>query len=342
MPGAPPALIPLVVDHLRAAGAGEPDPTPEAGAGPRAAGPRPARSAGARPRASDPSAALVVRAAIAASVQRLLAHDPVVRLDAGDVGVHQARVSTRRLRSDLQDLRARWSSRRGPTSLRADLSSWPTPSAGCATPTCSASASRQAAGELDRADAPHAMRLVRRLGRQRAAAQAELIELPRLRRVPHPARPPGRGRPVAPADRGGRRPGRQGAARAGRGAVAQAPPRRRAPRPRPRRRRAPRRPHPGQAGPLRRRGGRPALPAAAPTPTAIADLQGVLGDQHDAVVAEEWLRGAVTAGTSRQQAFVAGLLVAAERERRRRRAAGSGGQAWEAASAKKLTGWLRS
>ena len=62
---------------------------------------------------------------------------------------------------------------------------------------------------------------------------------------------------------------------------------------------------------------------------------------HDAVVAEEWLRGAVTAGTSRQQAFVAGLLVAAEREH----AAAERGRwrtAWEAASGKKLTGWLRS
>ena len=35
-------------------------------------------------------------------MQRLLAHDPVVRLDAGEVGVHQARVSIRRLRSDLK------------------------------------------------------------------------------------------------------------------------------------------------------------------------------------------------------------------------------------------------
>jgi inorganic triphosphatase YgiF len=101
VPGAPAALIPLVVEHLRAAGAGEPDTTPKLvrALGPRALSPPdpPVPSLG-----SDPSAALVVRAAIAASVQRLLAHDPVVRLDAGDMGVHQARVSTRRLRSDLK------------------------------------------------------------------------------------------------------------------------------------------------------------------------------------------------------------------------------------------------
>jgi CHAD domain-containing protein len=83
-----------------------------------------------------------------------------------------------------------------------------------------------------------------------------------------------------------------------------------------------------------------ALPAAAPHAAAIADLQGVLGDQHDAVVAEEWLRSAVAGGTSRQQAFVAGLLVAAEREvaaaeRERWR------PSWKAASGKKVSGWLR-
>ena len=83
-----------------------------------------------------------------------------------------------------------------------------------------------------------------------------------------------------------------------------------------------------------------ALPAAGPHAEAVADLQAVLGDQHDAVVAEEWLRAAVAGGTSRQQAFVAGLLVAAEREdaaaeRKRWR------PAWKAASRQKLTGWLR-
>ena len=43
--------------------------------------------------------------AIAASVRRLLLHDPVIRLDAGEEGVHQARVATRRLRSDLRTFR---------------------------------------------------------------------------------------------------------------------------------------------------------------------------------------------------------------------------------------------
>jgi CHAD domain-containing protein len=82
-----------------------------------------------------------------------------------------------------------------------------------------------------------------------------------------------------------------------------------------------------------------ALPAAGKHAAAIADLQGVLGDQHDAVVAERWLRDAVAEGTSRQQAFVAGLLVTAERkEAAAKRDAWRG--AWKAASAKKLVAWL--
>ena len=105
VPGAPAALIPLVVDHLRAAGAGEPDTTPKLvrALGPRALAPPdpPVPSLG-----KDPSAALVVRAAIAASVQRLLAHDPVVRLDAGETGVHQARVEHPPAAQRPQDVRA--------------------------------------------------------------------------------------------------------------------------------------------------------------------------------------------------------------------------------------------
>jgi CHAD domain-containing protein len=44
----------------------------------------------------------LVRAAIGASVHRLLANDPVIRIGEDPEGVHQARVATRRLRSDLR------------------------------------------------------------------------------------------------------------------------------------------------------------------------------------------------------------------------------------------------
>jgi CHAD domain-containing protein len=49
--------------------------------------------------------AQLVQAAIAASVHRLVAHDPGVRLGGDPEFVHQARVATRRLRSDLRTLR---------------------------------------------------------------------------------------------------------------------------------------------------------------------------------------------------------------------------------------------
>ena len=99
--GADAAVLDAVVAELRAAGAGAPDPTPKVARalGPRASQPpdvvpgRPGRKA---------SAAEVVRAAIANSVDRLFKHDPGVRLGDDPEDVHQARVATRRLRSDLR------------------------------------------------------------------------------------------------------------------------------------------------------------------------------------------------------------------------------------------------
>jgi len=51
---------------------------------------------------AEPTAADVIRAAIASSVQRLLLQLPQVHLDQDPEGVHQARVAIRRLRSDLR------------------------------------------------------------------------------------------------------------------------------------------------------------------------------------------------------------------------------------------------
>jgi CHAD domain-containing protein len=71
---------------------------------------------------------------------------------------------------------------------------------------------------------------------------------------------------------------------------------------------------------------------------ATADLQEVLGDHHDAVVGEDWLRQA--AGSARRDvALVAGLLIAAERAN----AAASRDawwSAWKALDRKKLRAWL--
>jgi CHAD domain-containing protein len=95
------AVLAAVVASLRAAGAGEPDPTPKIvrALGPRALEPPDVVVDPVTPRST---AAEVIRAAIAASVSRLLRHDPGVRLGDDPEDVHQARVATRRLRSDLR------------------------------------------------------------------------------------------------------------------------------------------------------------------------------------------------------------------------------------------------
>ena len=101
----PLGLLGALVDQLRLAGASEPDPTPKyirslgPNADPGAEVPVPALG-------PDPTCGDVVRRAIAASVVRLIEHDPVMRLDADPEGVHQARVATRRLRSDLGTFRS--------------------------------------------------------------------------------------------------------------------------------------------------------------------------------------------------------------------------------------------
>jgi CHAD domain-containing protein len=94
-------LLDQLLGRLRTAGAGDLDSTPEhtrilgsqAEAPPEVVVPT---------LASGATAGDVVRRAIAASVVRLVEHDPVVRLDLDPEGVHQARVATRRIRSDLR------------------------------------------------------------------------------------------------------------------------------------------------------------------------------------------------------------------------------------------------
>jgi CHAD domain-containing protein len=97
----PAAALDRVLDRLQAAGAGEPDPTPKYvhALGPLAMG-TPEVHVADLP--SGATAGDVVRQALAASVVRLLRHDAVIRLDVDPEGVHQARVATRRLRSDLR------------------------------------------------------------------------------------------------------------------------------------------------------------------------------------------------------------------------------------------------
>jgi CHAD domain-containing protein len=101
---APEALLGAIVSRLRDAGADAPDPTPKVV---RALGPVVSQP----PELVDvvlskePSAAEVLQRGIASSVRRLIEHDPVAREGTDPEGVHQARVATRRLRSDLRVFR---------------------------------------------------------------------------------------------------------------------------------------------------------------------------------------------------------------------------------------------
>lgn len=98
---APDELVPAVVARLREAGALPGDHRSKVA---RALGPR-ATSPGdldLPPLGDDPTVADVLQAGIARSVSLIVHHDAVVRAGIDPEGVHQARVGTRRLRSDLR------------------------------------------------------------------------------------------------------------------------------------------------------------------------------------------------------------------------------------------------
>ncbi len=96
-----PAVLDPLVNRLRTAGAGAPDPTPKHV---RALGPRalePPEIAPVRVLADSP-AREVIKSAFAEGVASLLRHDPLVRTSGDPEAVHQARVATRKLRSHLR------------------------------------------------------------------------------------------------------------------------------------------------------------------------------------------------------------------------------------------------
>ena len=101
---APGRLLPAVIERLREAGAGEPDNTPKVvrALGPRALEPLPGTVSAVR---SDSNMGEVVRASVGNALARVVAHDPGVRLGDDPEDIHQARVGTRRLRSDLRTFR---------------------------------------------------------------------------------------------------------------------------------------------------------------------------------------------------------------------------------------------
>jgi CHAD domain-containing protein len=334
---APPSLLDLVVERLRSAGAGAPDPVPKV-----------VRALGSQA-VSPPDVAVtdigggadvadMVKAAIAAGAARLIRHDPGVRLGDDPEDVHQARVATRRLRSDLRTfgrlLDAEWI-----TPLRDELKWLGAAFGGVRDTDVLDERLRRQAAQLPAADAKGVAALLRRLSLGRDEHRAEML-----------------------ADLEGDRYLRLLDALVAAAAAprllpeADAPAKEAAPE-------LVRRPwsHLEKAVEaladddsddalhqvrIRAKRCRYAAEAVAPVvgkqatrlATAVAQVQTVLGDWHDAVVAEEWLRAAVQGGNA-AKALAAGQLIAVERAEAAELRA-SWRPSWKKASSKKLREWL--
>ncbi|MGZ6995711.1 MAG: CYTH and CHAD domain-containing protein [Acidimicrobiia bacterium] len=306
---APVALADALVVRLQAAGAGAPDPTPKIvrALGMRALAPPDVQLPGALSPGSP--ARHIVHAAIAASVMRLLAHDPGVRLGDDPEQVHQARVATRRLRSDLRTFRSllvpEWDE-----SLREELK-WLGSELGAVRDTeVLLDLLRSKVALLSDADRHIGEHLLDRLVRQWEHERVELLNALRstryaqlLDRLVDAAREPAL-LPEADAP-----------------AIEVLPPLARKPW---RRLRAavealPEVPEDQQLHAVRIAAKRSRYAAEAVTPAlgkparrfarAVADLQDVLGNHQDAVVAAGWLRDAAARAERPEEAFVAGMLT---------------------------------
>lgn len=334
-------LLPLVVERLREAGAGAPDPTPKIA---RALGPRalaPPDVVVGVVRAEDPAGA-VVKAAIAAGTRRLVANDPGVRLGGDDEAVHQARVATRRLRSDLATFRPLLD-RGWVADVRAELG-WLAGELGAARDAdVLMERLRGHTEQLGGADAAAASCLLRLLGDERTTAGARAaaaLDTPRYVALldqlvgasqipPLTERADRRADHVVPRLVG--KAWRQLA-----DAVDQAgddPPAELLHEVRKKAKRC-RYACEAAAGVC----GKDAKRLAA----AVAGIQEVLGDLQDAAVAEGWLRSravGLTGPDAAGCAFAAGLLTAMQ-QRAAEGAVGGWRAAWKAASSKKLRKWL--
>ena len=334
--GTPDDLVDAVLDRLHEAGAGRPDPTPKLV---RALGERALAAPEVVVPELDPataSAADVVRAAIAGSVARLLRHDAGVRLGGHPEDVHQARVATRRLRSDLRTaaplLDPTWA---GP--LRELLSGLADELGTVRDAEVLRDRLKQTAAPLPAVDAQAARRVAGQLGTAVTAARRRLLVTMRqpgyvelldrlVAAAAAPAFTPSAARPAREV-----LPGmvaapwealRRGARRADRHSPDE------------------------ELHQLRIKAKRCRYAAEAAAPVlgrrcgefakAVAALQEVLGEHHDACVAGAWLREQAATGP---EAFVAGELCALERVAADR-ARDAWPAAWKKLSSKELRTWM--
>jgi CHAD domain-containing protein len=170
----PDGLLEAVRERLAVGGAGPPDPTSKLA---RALGTRMPTTAEVPETDPGPDASTeeVVAAAIGASVRRFILHAPLVRLGQDPEAVHQCRVATRRLRSDLRTFRSVLDRDRSDP-IRDDLK-WLGRTLGrVRDPDVMLDQLRAIADDLPAEDRAAAERLFGRLEEGRGRAQAELIE----------------------------------------------------------------------------------------------------------------------------------------------------------------------
>ncbi len=327
-----------LAERLRRAGIGGGDPTRPGGRAPGLGAFQP-HEVVVPQLTSGATAGDVLRRAIAASVVRLARQDPVMRLDTDPEGVHQARVATRRLRSDLRTFRPlldrEWAS-----ALRAELD-WLAGELGVVRDgDVMLERMRTHAAQLPQVDARGATPMVTTLESARGEAHSRLLETLRggrylalLDRLVDAANAPAlllEADLPAPAVLPAlvRRPWRRLAGRVK--ALAEPP-----------------LDEELHAVRIEAKRVRYAAEAAAPLlgrqarsfARAAAALQEVLGDLNDAVMAERWLRSWADEGRSTLAAFTAGELATVERAAAQE-ARARWHKAWKDLASPKLRAWM--
>lgn len=180
--GAPEGLLPAALAALGRAGASSVDPPVSKYArvlGDRVAGLSP--ELGEMKPGADPSVVELVGSALRTSVTRMLVHDPEVRLAEDPEGVHQARVATRRLRSDLRTFGPVLDPARAGR-LRDELATYADVLGTARDADVLLDALAAGAAGLEEGDEAAAARLIDRLRRQRAGFQDALLAAMRSRR----------------------------------------------------------------------------------------------------------------------------------------------------------------
>lgn len=312
-----------VIAALRAGGAAPASAAPTATRAMGAPASAPPDIAVPPPPGRGATAAEAVRRAIAQSVARLLVNDAAVRVGEDPEGVHQARVATRRLRSDLRTFRPLldedWVTR-----LRDELHALADLLGDVRDTDVMLDRLRRASRSLPGNESNAAAGLLHELETTRERARRRLLEAMRSESYLHLLDDL-----VAAASRPRTTPEASGDASALLPQLARGPWRKL------RRgvRELPEQPSDGELHQVRILAKRAryaaeavtavARPAFATFADAVADLQEVLGDHHDSVVAEVWLRQHAGAIKDR---FAFGELVGLERA-----GAAAGRRAWPGA-----------